>query len=169
MAHSKQRRFDYIRSLKYHLVVMSGARINVIQPQIRNLISFLLPLPDKKPTTAVVKRDKTSGLDRNDHQKCSRLQRTCNGYRGNGTVVNRLTPVTQERNEETVCQVRALCSNEKPTTHTAKPVTRLRPCWPGANITQFTFWRRKITLKIKTLGILFSKRNTITCVEIKKQ
>ncbi len=35
----------------------------------------------------------------------------CNGYRGNGTVVNRLTPVTQERNEETVCQVRALCSN----------------------------------------------------------
>ncbi len=35
-----------------------------------------MPLPDKKPTTAVVKRDKTSGLDRNDRQKCSHLQRT---------------------------------------------------------------------------------------------
>ncbi len=75
-AHSNQRRFGYIRSLKYHLVVMLGARIDVIQPQIRNLIAYLLPLPDKKPTTAVVKRDKTSGLDRNDRQKCSHLQRT---------------------------------------------------------------------------------------------
>ncbi len=46
---------------------MLGARIDVIQPQIRNLIAYLLPLPDKKPTTAVVKRDKTSGMDRNDH------------------------------------------------------------------------------------------------------
>ncbi len=55
---------------------MLGARINVIQPQIRNLIAYLLPLPDKKPTTTVLKRDKTSGLDRNDRQKCSYLQRT---------------------------------------------------------------------------------------------
>ncbi len=76
MAHSNQRIFGYIKNLKYHLLVMMGARIDVIQPQIRNLIAYLLPLPDKKPTTAVVKRDKTSELDRNDHQKCSRLQRT---------------------------------------------------------------------------------------------
>ncbi len=55
---------------------MLGARIDVIQPQIRNLIAYLLPLPDKKPTTAEVKRDKTSGLDRNDCQKCLHLQRT---------------------------------------------------------------------------------------------
>ncbi len=55
---------------------MLGARIDVIQPQIRNLIAYLLPLPDKKTTTAVVKRDKTSGLDRKDRQKCLRLQRT---------------------------------------------------------------------------------------------
>ncbi len=48
---------------------MLGARIDVIQPQIRYLIAYLLPLPNKKPTTAVVKRDKTS-------QKCLRLQRT---------------------------------------------------------------------------------------------
>ncbi len=47
-----------------------------MQPQIRNLIAYLLPLPDKKPRTAVVKRDKTSGLDRNDRQKYSRLQHT---------------------------------------------------------------------------------------------
>ncbi len=45
--------FSFIRSLKYHLVVMLGARIDVIQPQIRNLITYLLPLPDKQPTTAV--------------------------------------------------------------------------------------------------------------------
>ncbi len=55
---------------------MLGARIDVIQPQIRNLIAYLLPLPDKKPTTAVVKCDKMNGLDRNGHQKCSCLQRT---------------------------------------------------------------------------------------------
>ncbi len=36
------------------LVVMLGARIDVIQPQIRNLIAYLLPLPDKKTTTDVV-------------------------------------------------------------------------------------------------------------------
>ncbi len=75
-AHSNQRRFGYTRSLKYHLVVMLGARIDVIQPQIRNLIVYLLPLPDKKMTTTVVKRDKTSVLDWNDHQTWSRLQRT---------------------------------------------------------------------------------------------
>ncbi len=45
------------RSLKYHLVVMLSARINVIQPQIRKSIMYLLPLPHKKKTTAVVKRD----------------------------------------------------------------------------------------------------------------
>ncbi len=55
---------------------MLGARIDVIQPQIRNLIAYLLPLPDTKPTTAVLKQDKTSGLDRNHHQKCLCLQRT---------------------------------------------------------------------------------------------
>ncbi len=55
---------------------MLGARIDVMQPQIRNLIAYLLPLPDKKPRTAVVKRDKTSGLDRNHRQKYSRLQHT---------------------------------------------------------------------------------------------
>ncbi len=48
---------------------MLGARIDVIQPQIRNLIAYLLPLPEKyKKLTTVVKRDKTSGLDRNDRQ-----------------------------------------------------------------------------------------------------
>ncbi len=55
---------------------MLGARIDVIQPQIRSLIAYLLPLPDKKTMTAVVRRDKTSGLDRNGRQKCSCLQRT---------------------------------------------------------------------------------------------
>ncbi len=40
---------------------MLADRIDVMQPQIRNLIAYLLPLPDKKTTTAVVKRDKTSG------------------------------------------------------------------------------------------------------------
>ncbi len=70
-----QCRFGYKRSLKYHLVVMLGARIDELQLQIRNLIAYLLPLPDKKLTTAVVKLHKTSGLDRNDHPKCLRLQR----------------------------------------------------------------------------------------------
>ncbi len=56
--------------------MMLGARIDVIQTQIRNLITYLLPLPDKKLMTAVVKSNKTSGLDRNDHQIFSRLQRT---------------------------------------------------------------------------------------------
>ncbi len=41
-----------------------------------NLTAYLLPLPDKNPTTSMVKRDKTSRLDRNHHQNCSRLQRT---------------------------------------------------------------------------------------------
>ncbi len=65
-----------IRSLKYHLVVMLGARIDIIQPQIRNLMVYLLPLQDKKTMTAVVKHDKTSGLDRNESQTWSRLQHT---------------------------------------------------------------------------------------------
>ncbi len=69
-ANSNQRRFGYIRSLKYHLVVMLGARIDVVQPQIRNYCQA------KKTTTVVVKRDKMSGLDRNYRQKCSHLQRT---------------------------------------------------------------------------------------------
>ncbi len=52
-AHSNQCRFGYTRSLKYNLVVMLGARIDVIQTQIGNLIvylryNYLLPLPDKK-------------------------------------------------------------------------------------------------------------------------
>ncbi len=55
---------------------MLGARIDVIQPQIRYLIAYLLPLPDKKQTTAVVKRDKTSRLDRNHRQKSLSLKRT---------------------------------------------------------------------------------------------
>ncbi len=38
---------------------------------IRNLITYLLPLPNKNNDSG--KRDKTSGLDRNDHQTCSRL------------------------------------------------------------------------------------------------
>ncbi len=38
------------------MVVMLGARIDVIQPQIRKVIAYLMPLPDKKQTTAVVKR-----------------------------------------------------------------------------------------------------------------
>ncbi len=55
---------------------MLGARIDVVEAPIWNFKAYLMPLPDKKPTTAVVKQDKTSGLDRNDRQKCSRLQRT---------------------------------------------------------------------------------------------
>ncbi len=42
---------------------MLGAGIDVIQPQIRNVIAYLLPLLDKKPTTAVVKQDKTSKIN----------------------------------------------------------------------------------------------------------
>ncbi len=46
--HSNQCRFgaSYISSLKHHLVVMWIARIDVIQPQIRKMIAYLLPLPD---------------------------------------------------------------------------------------------------------------------------
>ncbi len=55
---------------------MLWARIDVVETPIWNFNAYLLPLPDKKPTTAVVKRDKTSGLDKNDSQKCLRLQRT---------------------------------------------------------------------------------------------
>ncbi len=45
-ANSKRRRFGYIRSLKYHLVVMLGAKIDV-ETSIRNFNADLLPLPDK--------------------------------------------------------------------------------------------------------------------------
>ncbi len=75
-AHSNQHRFVYTRSLKYHLVVMLGARIDVVEAPIWNVKAYLLPLPDKKTMSAVVKRDKTSGLDRNYSQKCWHLQRT---------------------------------------------------------------------------------------------
>ncbi len=44
-------------------------------------ILMLLPLPVKKrTTTAVVTRDKPSGLDRNDRQKCSHLQTAHTSY-----------------------------------------------------------------------------------------
>ncbi len=55
---------------------MLGARIDVVEAPIWNVKAYLLPLPDKKTMSAVVKRDKTSGLDRNYSQKCWRLQRT---------------------------------------------------------------------------------------------
>ncbi len=55
---------------------MLGARINVVEAPIWHCNAYLLPLPDKKPTAAVVKRDKTSGLDRNHRQTWSRLQHT---------------------------------------------------------------------------------------------
>ncbi len=74
-AYSNQRRFFCTRSLKYHLVVMLGARI-VVEAPILNCKAYLLPLPDKKSTTAVVKRDKTSRLDKNYSKKGSHLQRT---------------------------------------------------------------------------------------------
>ncbi len=74
-AYSTQRRFFCTRSLKYHLVVMLGARI-VVEAPILNCNAYLLPLPDTKSTTAVVKRDKTSRLDKNYSKKGSHLQRT---------------------------------------------------------------------------------------------
>ncbi len=55
---------------------MLGARIDAIQPQIKDFTIYLVSPPDKKTMTAVVKHDKTSGLDRNDRQKCSHLQHT---------------------------------------------------------------------------------------------
>ncbi len=54
---------------------MLGVRIDVVEAQIWNFNAYLMPLLDIKTTTAVVKRDKTSGLDRNDSQICLRLQR----------------------------------------------------------------------------------------------
>ncbi len=47
-ANSKQRRFGYTRSLKYHLVVMLSARIDVVEASIRSLYTYLLSLPGKK-------------------------------------------------------------------------------------------------------------------------
>ncbi len=55
-AHSNQRRFGYMRRFKYHLVVMLGARIDVLEASIWHFNTYL-PLPDKKTTKAVVKRD----------------------------------------------------------------------------------------------------------------
>ncbi len=57
-------RRHYTRSLKYHLVEMLGARIDVVEASISHFNAYLFSLPDKKTTTAVVKCDKTSGLDR---------------------------------------------------------------------------------------------------------
>ncbi len=42
-----------------------GARIHVVEASILNFNAYLLSLPDKKTMTAVVKCNKTSGLDRN--------------------------------------------------------------------------------------------------------
>ncbi len=51
---------------------MLGARIDIIQRQITNFIAYRAANARQKTMTAVVKRDKTSGLDRNDRQKCLR-------------------------------------------------------------------------------------------------
>ncbi len=50
---------------------MSGARIDVIEASIWHFKAYLLSLPDKKTMTAVVKRIKTSRLDRNHLVFCS--------------------------------------------------------------------------------------------------
>ncbi len=42
-AHSNQRRFSYTRSLKYHLVVMLGARIDVINKKLSDMLSDIQP------------------------------------------------------------------------------------------------------------------------------
>ncbi len=62
--------------LHKELKISSCCDIWYQKPQIRNLTVYLLPLPDKKTTTAVVKCDKTSRLDRNNRQIWSRLQHT---------------------------------------------------------------------------------------------
>ncbi len=54
---------------------MLGAQIDVVEAPIRKCKLYLLPLPDKKMTTAEVKRDKTSGLEKNYSKTCSHLQR----------------------------------------------------------------------------------------------
>ncbi len=76
MANSNQRRFVYTRSLKHHLIVMLGARINVVEASIWNFKACMLSLPDKIMMTVVVKCNKISGLDRNHCQTWSRLQLT---------------------------------------------------------------------------------------------
>ncbi len=43
---------------------MLGARIDVVEAPIWNFKAHMLPLPDKETTTAVVERDKSSGLDK---------------------------------------------------------------------------------------------------------
>ncbi len=45
---SNQHRFIYTRSLKCHVVVMLGDRIDVAEAPISNLKAYLLPLPDQK-------------------------------------------------------------------------------------------------------------------------
>ncbi len=63
---------------------MLGARIDIIQPQIRNLVFWSCwHCQTKKTMTAV--RDKTSGLNRNDHQTWSRLQHTLLIWKGSIT------------------------------------------------------------------------------------
>ncbi len=63
------------------IIVRYNLRIVRINSNSNIEILTLLPLPDKKKkNTAVVKRDKTSGLDRNDHQKSSRLQAAHTSY-----------------------------------------------------------------------------------------
>ncbi len=75
-------KIGYIRSLKYHLVVMLSARIDVIQPQIGNLITTCCHCQTRKTTTAVVKWRKMSRLDRNDRQTWSHLQHTLLIWKG---------------------------------------------------------------------------------------
>ncbi len=48
---------------------MLGARIDAIQPQIKDFTIYLVSPPDKKTMTAVVKHDKTSGLDKKRSSK----------------------------------------------------------------------------------------------------
>ncbi len=55
---------------------MLGARIDVVEASIWNFNAYLLPLPQNKMTTDLVKWDKTSGLHRNHCQTWSCLQRT---------------------------------------------------------------------------------------------
>ncbi len=46
--------------LKIYFVVMLDARFDVVKTPFLNFKGYLLPLPDKKPLTTVVKQDKTS-------------------------------------------------------------------------------------------------------------
>ncbi len=66
-------RFVYTKSLKYHLVVMLDARIDVVEATIWNFNAYLLPLSDQKRWQQWLNKIKR---DRTHHKKCSRLQRT---------------------------------------------------------------------------------------------